>query len=335
MQFDEIWKLLEEDAGHKGAYGILKRRVMPESPCDIYLAVEKPQNTRMMLIRVSTGALPDADAFPRSKGCDVRAVRLPDDRTDQATVQLILTGARFSDIFTILIQDTASHISQCISEEHCIGTLIERLLSWQHFLDQYGPEGLGEEAQRGLYGELWFLRHYVLPTLNASAGVNSWTGHRRTPQDFELPNCAIEVKTTTGKQHLKLRIANERQLDDRNISPIFIYHISLDARLNSGETLVNLIKDIRSFISSSQPARQSFEAALHNGGYLDLHSPRYEKTGYTIRQSNIFRVSEGFPRIIESDLVNGVGDVQYSISVAECMHYSVPESEMTAFITRA
>lgn len=335
MQFNEIWKHLEADVGHKGASGILKRRVMSESPCDIFLAVEKPQNTRLMLVRVSAVALTDAGTFPRSKGCDVRAVRLPDDEPDKATVQLILTGHQFREIFTVLVEDIASSIAECSSAERCTGALIERLQSWQHFLDEYGPEGLEEESQRGLYGELWFLRRYVLPALNPAAAVNSWTGHRRSPQDFELRNCAVEVKTTSGRQHQKLRIANERQLDDSNISPIFIFHISLDARLNSGETLVDLVEDIRSLISTSQSGQQAFEVALRNGGYLDYHSPQYVKTGYSIRQSNVFRVREGFPRIVESDLPNGVGDVQYSISVAECMHFSISEVEMTAFIARA
>lgn len=334
MQFNEVWTQLEADVTYKGASGILKRRVLPESPCDIYLAVEKPQNTRLMLIRVSAGALPDVGALPRSKGCDVQVVKLPDDLPDQATVRLTLTGTQFRDIFTVLVQDIASCIAECVTAERCVSALTERLQGWQHFLDEYGPEGLGEEAQRGLYGELWFLRRYVLPTLNSADAINSWTGHRRSPQDFELPHCAVEVKTTSGRQHQKLRIANERQLDDSNISPIFIFHISLDAKLNSGENLVNLIEDIRSLISQSPPARQGFEEALRNGGYLDFHSPQYVKTGYSIRQSNVFRVGVGFPRIIESDLPNGVGDVQYSISVAECMHFSVPESEMTAFIAR-
>jgi hypothetical protein len=334
VQFDEVWTHLETDVTYKGASGILKRRVLPESPCDIYLAVEKPQNTRLMLIRVSAGALPDVGVLPRSKGCDVQVVRLPDDLPEQATVRLTLTGTQFRDIFTVLVQDIASCIAECVSAEHCVSALIARLQSWQHFLDEYGPEGLGEEAQRGLYGELWFLRRYVLPALTPADAVNSWTGHRRYPQDFELPRCAVEVKTTSGRQHQKLRIANERQLDDSNISPIFIFHISLDVRLNSGETLVDLVEDIRSYISTSPPARQGFEEGLRNGGYLDFHTPRYTKTGYSIRQTNVFRVSEGFPRIIESDLPNGVGDVQYSITVAECMHFFVPEGEMTEFIAR-
>jgi Putative PD-(D/E)XK family member, (DUF4420) len=67
-------------------------------------------------------------------------------------------------------------------------------------------------------------------------------------------------------------------------------------------------------------------------GYLDVHVTRYEKIGYIIREHNYFKVEAGFPRIIESDLRNGIGDVRYTISVAECKRFSIIESEVIALI---
>lgn len=333
MQVKEIWKLLEEDAGNRSTTGILKRRILPAAPCDLYLAVEKPADARMLLLRVSKSSIPESCVFPRARGCELRTVRMVDDREDQITLQLVLTGTQFTDIFTSLVQDITDHISGTSDEDQSVVTFIGRLNKWQHFLDQYGPEGLGVEAQQGLFGELWFLRQHVLTALDPLASINSWTGHMKTPQDFQFPGCAVEVKTSSGKQHQKLRIANERQLDDSVISPIFLFHISLDVRAHNGETLAEMVESVRSLVSTHVLARQSLEDSLHNGGYLDIHAYMYARTGYTIRETNIFRVNEGFPRIIETDLRNGVGDVQYSVSVAACMPHSVTEAELQSFIT--
>jgi Putative PD-(D/E)XK family member, (DUF4420) len=51
-----------------------------------------------------------------------------------------------------------------------------------------------------------------------------------------------------------------------------------------------------------------------------------------IREHNYFKVGAEFPRIIESDLRNGIGDVRYTISVAECKRFSIAESEVIALI---
>jgi hypothetical protein len=47
---------------------------------------------------------------------------------------------------------------------------------------------------------------------------------------------------------------------------------------------------------------------------------------------NYFRVEGDFPRIVEADLRDGVGDVRYTISVAECKRFSIPEANVLLLI---
>lgn len=63
-----------------------------------------------------------------------------------------------------------------------------------------------------------------------------------------------------------------------------------------------------------------------------MHAARYVNTGYVIRETNFFNVVKGFPRIVEDDLRKGVGDVSYSISVAECQHFAVSAAEAAELI---
>ena len=78
----------------------------------------------------------------------------------------------------------------------------------------------------------------------------------------------------------------------------------------------------------------AFEGALVERGYIDEQAWRYQKTGYTVRESNMFRVTKGFPRLTERDLPLGVGDLTYSISVVECKNFAVPVEEVVAHIRR-
>ena len=75
-------------------------------------------------------------------------------------------------------------------------------------------------------------------------------------------------------------------------------------------------------------AGELLDVKLVQAGYLEQQRELYEDVGYTARESNLFQVRNGFPRIVERDLVPGVGDVHYSVSVAECKHFVVEKSNL-------
>ncbi len=331
MRIEDVWKFLEQD-GNDVSSGYLTRRILPNVNYDVYLAIEKPSNTRLLMLRVSSTFLDRKTVYPASSSFIVNRVALPQDGEEYGTLQLVLTNARYKDIFTTLVQDIVDHLASVAGERAAISAFITHLKRWQIFLEKNNPDGLSEIAQQGLYGELWFLRQLVSPYLEFLKGLGCWTGPKGTQQDFQFSGCAVEVKTTNAKQHQKLAIASERQLDDTGAGTIVLLHLSLDVRQGQGETLPEMVASVRSLIAGDAITRDELENLLFEIGYLDIHATRYENTGYTIREYNYFKVGADFPKIIESDLRNGVGDVRYTISVAECKRFSIPESEVIALM---
>ncbi len=296
------------------------------------IAIELPSNTRLLMLRVKHSSVGKGTVFPKSSSFEVRRVALPNDSEAYVTLQLILTNPRYSDIFTTLVQDIVDHLVPLADETNAVAEFITRLRRWQTFLEKHNPEGLSQTEQQGLYGELWFLRQVVIPQLGSRKGVQCWTGPRGTQQDFQFQSCAVEVKTTVAKQHQKLAIASERQLDDTGTGTLILLHLSLDARLGRGESLPDVVNSIRILVENDPIAKDELEILLFEIGYLDIHIPRYEETGYTQREVNYFKVEGDFPRIVEADLRNGVGDVRYTISVAECKRFSLPELDVISII---
>lgn len=331
MKIEDVWNLLEQD-GNAVSSGYLTRRLLPDVNYDVYLAVEKPSNTRLLMLRVNSSILDQKTVYPASSSFTVNRVSLLQDSEDHETLQLVLTNARYQDIFTTLVQDIVDYLAPVKDGRTAISAFAIRLKRWQAFLEKHNPEGLSEIAQQGLYGELWFLRQLVFSCLEVLPGTRCWTGPKGTQQDFQFPRCAVEVKTTSAKQHQKLAIASERQLDDTGIGIIVLLHLSLDVRQGQGETLPEIVANVRSIVSVDAIVRDELENLLFEVGYLDVHATRYENVGYTIREHNYFRVESEFPKIIESDLRNGVGDVRYTISVAECKRFSISESEVIALV---
>jgi len=331
MKIEDVWNLLEQD-GNDVSSGYLTRRILPNVNYDVYLAIEKPSNTRLLMLRVSSLFLDRKTIYPTSSSFTVNRIVLPQDGEEYGTLRLFLTNPRYKDIFTTLVQDIVDYITLIPEGRTAVSAFVVRLKRWQAFLEKNSPEGLSEIAQQGLYGELWFLRQVVFPHLGLLNGIRRWTGPKGTQQDFQFPGCAVEVKTSSAKQHQKLAIASERQLDDTGAGMIVLLHLSLDVRQGQGENLPEIVASVRSLASGDAIAKDELENLLFEIGYLDIHATRYENIGYTIREHNYFKVEKDFPKIIESDLRNGVGDVRYTISVAECKRFSISESEVIALI---
>jgi len=331
MKIEDIWKFLEQD-GSNVSSGYLTRRILPDVSYDVYVAIEKPSNTQLLMLRVSSAFLDRKTVYPASSSFTVNRIALPQDGEKYGTLQLVLTNTRYRDIFTTLVQDIADYLASVPEERAAVPAFIVRLKRWQAFLEKNNPEGLSEIAQQGLYGELWFLRQLVFPHLELLKGLRCWTGPKGTQQDFQFSRCAVEVKTTSTKQHQRLAIASERQLDDTGVETIVLLHLSLDVRQGQGETLPAMATSMRYLVAGDAIARDELENLLFEVGYLDIHATRYETIGYTLREHNYFKVGPDFPKIIESDLPNGVGDVRYTISVAECKRFFIPESEVIDLI---
>lgn len=333
MKIEEIWKLLDEDNSSISS-GYLTRRILPDVNYDIYLAVEKPLNTRILMFRVSRSLLEKKMDYPSSKSFVVNRLIFPQNHDTYGFLQLSLKNTKYQDIFTALVQDILECLTSVNTEESAISTFIIRLKRWQIFLDQNSPDGLGELSQQGLYGELYFLRKILGLHFPFLKTIQCWTGPTGSHQDFQYSTCAFEIKTSSARQHQKLTISSELQLDTKNTEIIILFHLSLDIRKNIGETLPEIVSSVRSTIANDLEAKEEFENLLFKAGYLDIHAERYTQKGYTVRESNYFQILEDFPRIIESDLRNGVGDVRYTISVAECKKFLIPESEVINLIER-
>lgn len=322
-EFETIWKEMEAAQG-LASTGLLRRRVRAESGFDLFIALEKPTNNRALLLSVGD-TVPDAiGELPRLRSVELRL--RGDDPGGGAALELKLTNRAYEGLFSVLVRDLVEIVVGSSTEDEAMNGFVSRLEQWQRLLARSGPDGLSEEAQRGLYAELWFLGQHLVPVLGADRAVRAWTGPHGTNQDFQLPGLAVEVKSTAGRFPQRLTIASERQLDDTALDALFLFHLSLEVRQGGRRTLSDLIDALRRTLGDAGLSRSTLEEGLLAVGYLDSHRLRYDRVGYAVRESNLFHVREDFPRIVEAGLPAGVGDVRYSVAVAECSRFAVHQN---------
>lgn len=325
MKINEIWQELENDESF--SHGLLLRRCSTSVLPDLFVAMRSPEKTRG--IGASVGADVPVNLSPFSNLRDISVERIEGEPSHGKSILLFqLLNNVHQDIFTVLCEDLIASVASVSDESKLINELLNRFEKWKSLFDKAGLQGLTPEEQRGLFGELFFTRKYTQNGSSALNTVNSWVGPARQLRDFQSGSWALEVKTTHGNNHQKIQISSERQLDRSNLDNLFLYHLSLDARQQSGETLNQLADNVSEIVSPDFTALNRFKNKLLEVGYFEHHRPLYESNGYFVRQESIYEVEGDFPRIEEGDIRNGVGDVKYSIITANCSDFVRTEEQL-------
>jgi hypothetical protein len=323
-----VWESLERETS--SGSGLLYRRLSASVKTDVYVALKTPEKLRCIAVHLNRTL--EVDVVGWNKFRDIKVELFPDLHTpSKQFILILLLEGRHKDIFSSLCEDLIYKVADITDENDLVAELLIRLEKWRLLFEKLGAQGLSEEAQLGLYGELYFLRKYLLHCENFEFCVNSWKGPEKAVQDFQGRGWAVEVKTTHGKNHQKINISSERQLDSVNTPTIILCHYSLDRRENNGETLNDVVDDLHNILQSRVFAYNEFLVKLLDANYFPNHRGLYQTTGYTIREENIYRVTEDFPRIVESQIAPGVGDVRYSIIVSSDK-WSIAEEQLFELI---
>jgi len=321
----EIWASLVVDAQERRATGDnrpVARLLSKTAPTRIYLVVAVPGLTRQRLVQLPTESAIKVADLPawRGLGCGIRRLDVADVH-NQPFLVLQQDIAGTERVYEMVIDDLAETLLESPARASMADLLENALGRWSAFFSEHGFDGLSPEQQRGLYGELWFLRDHLIPRLGALQAARAWSGFVGAPQDFQLGGRAIELKTSIAKLHHKVGIANELQLDDRGLASLHL-GVLLLGELDGAPTLPRLVSDLDRLLQDEPGATSAYRDGLRSAGYLDAHADHYT-TGYVYRSFRCFGVREGFPRILDTDIPEGVGDVRFTIAMSACAAFEV------------
>jgi hypothetical protein len=237
------------------------------------------------------------------------------------------------EVFLAAAPDIVEHVLDTDNPHMAASTLVQRFAHWQRLLRRSSGQLLSESKRLGLFGELVTLRDLMIPNLGAEEATSSWTGPAALPQDFQVGGLAVEVKSIVHSEPQKLIIDGERQLDPTGLDALVVAHHRLLRHRQSGQTLPAIIDELRTLFAGSLGAQDRFSDGLTAYGYHDDDAEEYTQTGYTVSESRCYRVSDGFPSIIEPDLADGIGNVTYSVDASACVQFEVDPSEVADWIS--
>lgn len=325
MTIELLWQEMEAEGG--SVWRLRLARKQGANP--LVLALEPANHCRVLLVPVPGITLPARREWPECRGLEWLTISL--EGTPYWGVRL--RDSTCAGVFTALAKDLDARLTLTNGTEHSAAELFGRLKLWQQFLKAW-QDGMGPEARRGLWGELHFLHAHLLTVLEAPVAVKGWKAGAAAHQDFQFLRAAAEIKTTAAKQPQSIRITSERQLDETGVGALFLHVVIVDEREvplaagAPGQSLPSLVTAMRTTLGDDAQTLSLFNDLLFHRGWLDEHAPRYENHRLTVRNELSYRVQSGFPRLIESNLPSGVGDVNFALSLAACVPFAIPLSEM-------
>ena len=323
---DDIWTQLGQNPE---ASGVVYRRLHPDSGRDLRAVLDTDTGVRSLVFERQWRPSDELPALVQSRAVKMRAERRAGGQ--RMAFVMTLSDATFTDVFTVLARDVADATAAAPDDRQATVVLFEQLERWRSLLQRLRDEGLTSEFRRGLFAELHLLRTLLLPALEPLAAVDGWTGPMLAHQDFQYTFCAVEVKSTVGRQPQHVTVSSERELDDTGVGTLYLFHVSLDERRGGdGVSLHDSVAAIEAALAQDTAARTLLQEKLVRYGYHAQQRHLYGEPRYTVRQTNLYRVTDGFPRLVEAGLPEGVGAVRYNLVLAACTQWRVDDVDLVA-----
>ncbi len=261
--------------------------------------------------------------LPQLKNLDI-SYRL---RGDRQALVLGLHDRSQIEIFETLCRDVYAAGERATSSDAALSNAIQRTGRWHFLLKGGSPKRLSTEEQRGLVGELDFLRQ-LIGKLGPCGAVEAWRGPLGSAKDFELPEACIEIKARRGAAKPHVQISSEDQLADVANTKIFLRVMDVDTAIKPlGMDLHAHVSETKRLIGNDPVATDIWEATLLATGYEETQT--YDDRRWVLGQTVDFRVEEGFPRIVPP-LLGGVGRVRYTIALEDCKPFELDIDLLTS-----
>lgn len=222
------------------------------------------------------------------------------------------------DLFEGLCRTLTSALGRATGSASSLAVALAHIRRWKAFLSGRS-QLLSAEEIRGLFAELTFLLELIDRQASTTVAVEAWLGPEKSHQDFIFGNTAVEVKSLSGTERSTVRISSEDQLETlKDALFLRIYRLSSLPDAAHAQSLNEIVATVQTRLDEAE-AIEAFDRKLVSHGYAPL--PDYDGPRFVVSDAHSYRVSEGFPRLIRSQLSTGIDRVAYDIRLEAIAPY--------------
>lgn len=229
------------------------------------------------------------------------------------------------DLFEGLCLTLAASLEHATDSVSSLAVSLAHIRRWKTFLSGRSQH-LSIEEVRGLFAEIVFLTELIDRNMSSIAALDAWLGPERSHQDFIFGNTAVEIKSLSGAERSSIRVSSEDQLESLNDALFLrVYRLSSLADATGARSLNAIIASVQTQLGEAD-AIEAFDRKLVAHGYAPL--PVYDEPCFVVSELRNYRVSDGFPRLMRSQLPTGIANVAYDIKLETIALYECDETDI-------
>lgn len=199
------------------------------------------------------------------------------------------------------------------NEKDSLRLFIQRSYRWLALMKGGLKKRLSDEAQKGLIGELYFLKNTLFQIIGIRDSLDSWKGPIPQPKDFYLNKLQVEVKSIK-RDGTSVSISSENQLELISQDELFLSVFGISSNKN-GKTLTDWCHELEDLITNNDLADlEKYNELLLDAGFE--FKDDYSDKKWEIEEISYYSVTKEFPRIVKSEISAGISKVEYLLDLS-------------------
>jgi hypothetical protein len=317
----KIWLEQESTSGKN----VVRTRIDSIPGLNCFIGLIGMTGAKMFQMELETTAPVHKNFLRKFRGIEIQAIPLSPSQTEYT---IILLEKELMDIFTMFIEDIIEKLHSITESQQALTLINQRVNYWKKLFSRATGELLAAEKQRGLFGELFFLRLLLQNSSNSQEAIESWRGSESANQDFCRRRNSVEIKTTKANNP-SIHISNEQQLDFTVWGQLFLGLISVTETTGNQNSLTGIIEEIRDLVKHDPELVREFETRLERAGISSDMIENYNEISYSVNNRRFFQIEEGFPMILRGNLSSeAIYNVMYQIDISSCSSFEIPEEDV-------
>lgn len=215
-------------------------------------------------------------------------------------------------VFFTFCENLIEAVTGISDEQKALQQLKKRYITWKTMFKRDSGNRVSAEVLQGLFGELYFLKKFMLEKYDAPTAIQAWSGPDARSKDYAIGTEWYEIKTV-GANSPHVRISSLAQLSsDYDGHLVVIRAERMADQFDNGESCVHDLFKYILAVLNDETLESLFLSKLSAYGY-DISDESYTAK-FDVKSMTQYKVSDGFPRITEDDIQRiEICDVSYSL----------------------
>ena len=266
---------------------------------------------RMSMVITENGKV---EPVSSSKFIEVQLNRRADNKL---ALSFDLIDSSYASMFILFCKDIIV-LCESVGKELAISNALLRWKYWKELFGKKNSQSLNKQEIKGLIGELYCLKNYMIPKFGCLSAVKSWMGPMLGHKDFEIYDTWFEIKTVSDGA-VQFSVSSLEQLESNDTGHLIIVRSDETSEKNvRAYNLNSMVLSIADMIED-QECLNEFKSKLENLGYYTL--PEYENYNYVVKGFETYTVNNSFPAIRRKEISNAIGNAQYTIIISKLSEY--------------